>query len=52
MDTWHIEKNMGWGWDEFLSLDELRKAYLDKEDALNVEAEFEVVSATKYSPII
>ncbi|KAJ0242775.1 TRAF-like family protein [Hirschfeldia incana] len=52
MNTWQIGKNLGWGWDEFLSLDELRKAYLDKEDALNVEAEFEVVSATKYSPII
>ncbi|KAF2561353.1 hypothetical protein F2Q70_00015749 [Brassica cretica] len=52
MNTWQIGKNLGWGWDEFLSLEELRKAYLDKEDALNVEAEFEVVSATKYSPII
>ncbi|CAN6852109.1 unnamed protein product [Brassica oleracea] len=50
MNTWKIGKNLGWGWDEFLSLEELRKAYLDKEDALNVEAEFEVVSATKYSP--
>ncbi|WZZ33012.1 hypothetical protein YC2023_016413 [Brassica napus] len=41
MNTWQIGKNLGWGWDEFLSLEELRKAYLDKEDALNVEAEFE-----------
>ncbi|KAF3524997.1 hypothetical protein F2Q69_00050654 [Brassica cretica] len=49
---WHIESNTGWGWDQFLSLDELRKVYLDKEDALNIEIEFEVVSATKYFPII
>lgn len=44
--------NLGWGWNKLLSLAELRKSYLDKEDALNVEIEFEVVSATKYSPII
>ncbi|CAN6933046.1 unnamed protein product [Brassica oleracea] len=49
---WHIESNTGWGWDQFLSLDELRKVYLDKEDAVNIEIEFEVVSATKYFPII
>ncbi|KAF3519530.1 hypothetical protein DY000_02063463 [Brassica cretica] len=42
----------GWGWDQFLSLAELRKSYLDKKDTLNVEVEFEVVSATKYSTII
>uniref|UniRef100_A0A0D3CXM5 MATH domain-containing protein n=1 Tax=Brassica oleracea var. oleracea TaxID=109376 RepID=A0A0D3CXM5_BRAOL len=49
---WHIESNNGWGWDQFLSLDKLRKVYLDKEDALNIEIEFQVVSATKYFPII
>ncbi|KAF3524992.1 hypothetical protein F2Q69_00050653 [Brassica cretica] len=30
---WHTESNNGWGWDQFLSLDKLRKVYLDKEDA-------------------
>ncbi|CAN7086727.1 unnamed protein product [Brassica oleracea var. botrytis] len=28
---WHIESNTGWGWDQFLSLDELQKVYLDKK---------------------
>ncbi|CAH8327146.1 unnamed protein product [Eruca vesicaria subsp. sativa] len=50
LNYWHKEENLGWGSYMFLSLDELRKSYLDKEDALNVEIEFEVVSATKYSP--
>ncbi|XP_010512015.1 PREDICTED: uncharacterized protein LOC104788034 [Camelina sativa] len=49
---WHEKSNFGWGWYKFLSLANLRKTYLDKEDALKVEVEFEVVSATKYSPII
>ncbi|KFK40957.1 hypothetical protein AALP_AA2G066400 [Arabis alpina] len=52
LNDWHKEENSGWGWSKFLSLDELRKSYLDKEDALNIEVEYEVVSATKYSPII
>ncbi|CAH8326984.1 unnamed protein product [Eruca vesicaria subsp. sativa] len=52
LNHWHKEENLGWGWYRFLSLDELRKSYLDKEDALNVEIQFEVVSATIYSPII
>ncbi|KAL9861637.1 putative MATH/TRAF domain-containing protein [Arabidopsis thaliana] len=49
---WYKESSRGWGWDHFLSIANLRKTYLDKEDALNVEIEFKVVSATKYSPII
>lgn len=40
MNGWHDEKNLRWGWDEFLSLAELRKAYLDKEEGLNVEVDF------------
>ncbi|EFH64987.1 predicted protein [Arabidopsis lyrata subsp. lyrata] len=31
---------------------EIRKTYLDKQDTLNIEAEFKVVSATKYSTIL
>ncbi|CAA7019551.1 unnamed protein product [Microthlaspi erraticum] len=52
MNHWHVEANTGWGWEQYLSLAELRKLYLDKEDNLNVEVEFKVVSATKYSPVI
>ncbi|CAA7030915.1 unnamed protein product [Microthlaspi erraticum] len=48
---WHVEANAGWGWNQFLSSDELRKLYLDKEENLNVEVKIEVVSETKYSPI-
>ncbi|XP_048616747.1 probable inactive serine/threonine-protein kinase fnkC isoform X1 [Brassica napus] len=51
-NRWVERSNTGWGWDQFLSLAELRKSYLDKKDTLNVEVEFEVVSATKYSTII
>lgn len=46
---WHVKSNTGWGWDQLVSLAELKKAYLDKDDTLTVEIEFEVVSATKYS---
>ncbi|VVA98801.1 unnamed protein product [Arabis nemorensis] len=42
----------GWGIIRFLSLAKLRRAYLDNDDSLNVEAEFEVVSETKYSPVV
>uniref|UniRef100_M4CIF5 MATH domain-containing protein n=1 Tax=Brassica campestris TaxID=3711 RepID=M4CIF5_BRACM len=49
---WYNEQQLGGGWFEFLSLPELPKVYLDKEDALKVEIEFKAVSATKYSPII
>ncbi|VVA94626.1 unnamed protein product [Arabis nemorensis] len=52
MNDWYNDLHTGWGWIQFLSLDELRKSYLDKADALNVEVEFEVVSAAKYSPIV
>ncbi|WZZ68504.1 hypothetical protein YC2023_079874 [Brassica napus] len=37
----------GWGWDQFLSLAELRKSYLDKKDTLNVEVEFELMVVGK-----
>ncbi|ESQ28273.1 hypothetical protein EUTSA_v10019457mg [Eutrema salsugineum] len=37
---------------KFFILTELLKLYLDKEDILNVEIEFEVVSATKHSHVI
>ncbi|XP_056859996.1 uncharacterized protein LOC108831736 [Raphanus sativus] len=52
INKWHNDENLGWGWNKLLSLAEVRKSYLDKEDALNVEIEFEAVSSTKYSPII
>ncbi|CAH2066408.1 unnamed protein product [Thlaspi arvense] len=51
MSDWHNESNTGWGWVKFLSLTQLRKRYLDKEDTLRLEIEFEVVSSTKHSPI-
>ncbi|WZY76484.1 hypothetical protein YC2023_022868 [Brassica napus] len=44
LNHWHNETNSGWGWNKFLSLAELRKSYLDTEDALTVEIEFEVVA--------
>ncbi|CDY07338.1 BnaA07g24170D [Brassica napus] len=51
-EKWYTEQNTAWGWPLFLSLAELQKSYLDKQDTLKVEIEFKVVSATKYSPII
>ncbi|KAJ4884272.1 TRAF-like family protein [Raphanus sativus] len=45
---WYTEQTPAWGWSQFLSLAELPKLYLDKEDTLKVEVEFKVVSATKY----
>ncbi|KAF8099942.1 hypothetical protein N665_0235s0039 [Sinapis alba] len=47
--TWYTEETQSSGWSEFLSLAELQKVYLDKEDTLKVEVEFRVVSSTKYS---
>ncbi|WZZ67787.1 hypothetical protein YC2023_079157 [Brassica napus] len=41
VNYWHNEKTLGGGWVQFLSLPELRKVYLDKEDALKVEIAFE-----------
>ncbi|CAL9240044.1 unnamed protein product [Arabidopsis halleri] len=52
MNCWHKESNFVWGWYHYHSLAEIRKTYLDKQDTLNVEAEFKVVSATKYSTIL
>ncbi|KAJ4909648.1 TRAF-like family protein [Raphanus sativus] len=52
LNHWHEKNHMAWGWAQFLSLAELRKSYLDSEDSLTVEIEFQAVSSTKYSPII
>ncbi|XP_020865841.1 LOW QUALITY PROTEIN: uncharacterized protein LOC9324791 [Arabidopsis lyrata subsp. lyrata] len=54
MNCWHNHKesNFVWGWYHYHSLAEIRKTYLDKQDTLNIEAEFKVVSATKYSTIL
>ncbi|KAL0700818.1 hypothetical protein Bca4012_056940 [Brassica carinata] len=50
LEMWYTEQIPAWGWSQFLSLAELPKVYLDKEDTLKVEVEFKVVSAaTKYS---
>ncbi|KAG2322274.1 hypothetical protein Bca52824_015487 [Brassica carinata] len=50
LEMWCTEQIPAWGWSQFLSLAELPKVYLDKEDTLKVEVEFKVVSAaTKYS---
>ncbi|CAN6907582.1 unnamed protein product, partial [Brassica oleracea] len=52
MNVWCEVQKPSWGWYNFMSLAELRMAYLDnKEHALNLEVEFKVVSATSYSPI-
>ncbi|KAF8106289.1 hypothetical protein N665_0144s0001 [Sinapis alba] len=54
----HLTRKLNWwpeiagtsfGWAHFVSLADLQKSYLDNEDTLNVEIEFKVVSATKYS---
>ncbi|KAL1213640.1 hypothetical protein V5N11_012597 [Cardamine amara subsp. amara] len=52
LNCWYDDTIHAWGWENFLRLAELQKAYLDKEDSWNVEVEFKVVSVTKYSPII
>ncbi|XP_010513688.1 PREDICTED: uncharacterized protein LOC104789736 [Camelina sativa] len=52
LNSWYEKSNWALGWCNFFSLDEIRKAYLDKEDSLKVEAEFKVVSAIKYSTSI
>ncbi|KAL1212209.1 MATH domain and coiled-coil domain-containing protein [Cardamine amara subsp. amara] len=49
LNNWFTEENKCWGIVEFLSLAKLREAYLDLEDTLTLETEFEVVSVTKYS---
>ncbi|CAH8386231.1 unnamed protein product [Eruca vesicaria subsp. sativa] len=58
-DKEHIEVNRwnersedllkGLDWHDFVSLQNLRRLYLDKEGSLKVEIEFEVVPTTKYS---
>ncbi|KAH0874993.1 hypothetical protein HID58_072355, partial [Brassica napus] len=40
METWYTEQTPAWGWSRFLSLAELGKVHLDKEDMLKVEIEF------------
>ncbi|XP_010474234.2 PREDICTED: uncharacterized protein LOC104753726 [Camelina sativa] len=52
VDSWYEKSNRVLGWYNFVSLDEIRKTYLDKEDTLKVEAEFKVVSGIKYSTAI
>ncbi|CAL9239431.1 unnamed protein product [Arabidopsis halleri] len=49
---WHDESNSGTGHDQIVSMAKLREVYLDKEDTLSIEVEFEVVSSTSYSSII
>ncbi|KAG7552532.1 MATH/TRAF domain [Arabidopsis thaliana x Arabidopsis arenosa] len=51
LNRWFDRPGQGYGWDHFVSIAELRKSYLDKEDTLKVEIEFKVVSATKYSSV-
>ncbi|KAG7632149.1 MATH/TRAF domain [Arabidopsis suecica] len=47
----NTNKNQGYGWPTFASLDKVREKYLDNEGSLNIEIEFAVVSSTKYSPV-
>ncbi|CAH8385945.1 unnamed protein product [Eruca vesicaria subsp. sativa] len=49
LNWWSKVAGAGYGWDHFVSLADLQKSYLDKEDTLKVEIEFKVVSVTKYS---
>ncbi|XP_019100840.1 PREDICTED: uncharacterized protein LOC104789288 [Camelina sativa] len=49
-NNWHKKSARGWGFCQFVSMDDLRKIYLDVEGALNIEVEFDVVSTTKFSP--
>ncbi|KAL1219947.1 TNF receptor-associated factor-like protein [Cardamine amara subsp. amara] len=49
VNWWLKEQGSAYGWDHYVSIDKLRKSYLDKDDTLKVEIEFKVVSATKYS---
>ncbi|CAA7030241.1 unnamed protein product [Microthlaspi erraticum] len=48
---WHDESNLGCGHHKFVSMAELMGTYLDQENTLSVEVEFEVVSSTTYPPI-
>ncbi|CAH2053053.1 unnamed protein product [Thlaspi arvense] len=47
---WHDASNSGCGNDKIVSMTKLREAYLDEEDTLSLEIEFDVVSTTNYSP--
>ncbi|KAL1196036.1 MATH domain and coiled-coil domain-containing protein [Cardamine amara subsp. amara] len=49
LNYWFPIGPIGSGFPQYVSMAELRKSYLDKEDTLNVEIEFDVVSAIKYS---
>ncbi|CAH8383551.1 unnamed protein product [Eruca vesicaria subsp. sativa] len=49
---WHDQSNSGCGHDKVVSMDKLRDVYLDEKETLSVGIEFEVISATNYSPII
>ncbi|KAJ0250159.1 MATH/TRAF domain-containing protein [Hirschfeldia incana] len=46
---WFKQTGSGYGYDQLVSLANLRKIYLDNEDTLKVEIEFKVVTTTKYS---
>ncbi|CAN7074086.1 unnamed protein product [Brassica oleracea var. botrytis] len=50
-NCWHDQSNSGCGHDKVVSMDKLREVYLDEDDTLSVAIEFEVISATSYSPI-
>ncbi|XP_013688784.2 uncharacterized protein LOC106392522 [Brassica napus] len=50
-NCWHDQSNSGCGHDKVVSMDKLREVYLDEDDTLSVAIEFEVMSATSYSPI-
>ncbi|CAN7011532.1 unnamed protein product [Brassica rapa subsp. trilocularis] len=52
IDHWFTTPGLGWGYDEFISLDDLRdfwKGYV-MGDVLIVEVEMEAISSTKYFP--
>ncbi|XP_020865699.1 uncharacterized protein LOC9323038 [Arabidopsis lyrata subsp. lyrata] len=49
---WHDESNSGTGHDQIVSMAKLREVYLDTENTLSIEVEFEVVSSTVSSAII
>lgn len=51
VNCWHDQSNSGCGHDKVVSMDKLREVYLDEDDTLSVAIEFEVISATSYSPI-
>ncbi|XP_024014966.1 uncharacterized protein LOC18023671 [Eutrema salsugineum] len=49
-NSWHDGSNSGCGCDKIVSVAKLREDYMDEVDTLSLEIEFDVVSATNYSP--